>query len=204
MRGDAGRRRHHVVLRRDAGATQVGTRLHAPQQAAGGELIAERVEPLPVGGRANTGQRELAAQPPTSTPDAPPRCWWRPPRGSAPDSFAPILLQLLLGVGFSALVLGLAFLLNPKKKSKPQDTFECGVTYYGDARGLFNIKFYLVAVLFILFDIEAVFLYPWAVNLLNFKEAGLGGFFLIEMFFFILILVVGLYYIWKKGALEWD
>ncbi len=127
-----------------------------------------------------------------------------PLMGSAPDSFAPILLQLLLGVGFSALVLGLAFLLNPKKKSKPQDTFECGVTYYGDARGLFNIKFYLVAVLFILFDIEAVFLYPWAVNLLNFKEAGLGGFFLIEMFFFILILVVGLYYIWKKGALEWD
>ncbi|EOQ96401.1 NADH-ubiquinone/plastoquinone oxidoreductase, chain 3 [Leptospira wolbachii serovar Codice str. CDC] len=124
--------------------------------------------------------------------------------GSAPDSFAPILLQLLLGVGFSALILTLAFLINPKKKSKPQDTFECGVTYYGDARGLFNIKFYLVAVLFILFDIEAVFLYPWAVNLISFKEAGLGTFFLVEMFFFLLILVVGLYYIWKKGALEWD
>ncbi|GBF49621.1 NADH dehydrogenase (ubiquinone) subunit A [Leptospira ryugenii] len=65
-------------------------------------------------------------------------------------------------------------------------------------------SFISYAVLFILFDIEAVFLYPWAVNLLNFKNAGLGGFFLLEMFFFLLILVVGLYYIWKKGALEWD
>jgi NADH-quinone oxidoreductase subunit A len=70
--------------------------------------------------------------------------------------------------------------------------------------GLLLLKFYLVAVLFILFDIEAVFLYPWAVNLGKFTEAGLGGFILIEMLLFVFILVVGLYYIWKKGALEWD
>ncbi|EMK01003.1 NADH-ubiquinone/plastoquinone oxidoreductase, chain 3 [Leptospira sp. B5-022] len=69
---------------------------------------------------------------------------------------------------------------------------------------MFNIKFYLVAVLFILFDIEAIFLFPYAVNLKSFKEAGLGNFLLIEMFVFIFTLVVGLYYIRKKGALEWD
>jgi NADH-quinone oxidoreductase subunit A len=124
--------------------------------------------------------------------------------GTASETFAPILLQLILGVGFSFLILSLAFLLNPKKKSKPQDTFECGVEYYGDARNLFNIKFYLVAVLFILFDIEAVFLFPWAVNLIGFKNAGLGTFLFLEMIVFIGVLVVGLYYVWKKGALEWD
>lgn len=124
--------------------------------------------------------------------------------GIAPDSFAPIALQLILGIGFSAVILILAFIIQPKKKTKPQDTFECGVEYYGDARSLFNIKFYMVAVLFILFDIEAVFLFPWAVNLLNFKSAGLAAFIFIEMLVFLLVLVIGLYYVWKKGALEWD
>ncbi|MCP5499513.1 MAG: NADH-quinone oxidoreductase subunit A [Leptospiraceae bacterium] len=124
--------------------------------------------------------------------------------GLAPEGLGPLLVQLIFGIGFSVVILGLALLISPKKRSKPHDTFECGVTYYGDARGLFNIKFYLVAVLFILFDIEAVFLYPWAVNLRKFKEAGLGNFVMLEMFLFIFILVVGLYYIWKKGALEWD
>ncbi|TGK07910.1 NADH-quinone oxidoreductase subunit A [Leptospira semungkisensis] len=124
--------------------------------------------------------------------------------GSSPEHLGPLLIQFLLGVGFSALILGLAFLLNPKKRSKSHDTFECGVPYYGDAKGLFNIKFYLVAVLFILFDIEAIFLFPYAVNLRSFKEAGLGSFLLIEMFVFLFTLIVGLYYIRKKGALEWD
>lgn len=124
--------------------------------------------------------------------------------GLAPENLGPILIQLIFGLGFAVLILSLALIISPKKRSKPHDTFECGVTYFGDARGIFNIKFYLVAVLFILFDIEAVFLYPWAVNLIKFKEAGLGGFIMLEMLLFILILVVGLYYIWKKGALEWD
>lgn len=124
--------------------------------------------------------------------------------GLATESLGPIVVQLILGIGFATLILSLAFLVSPKKKAPIHDTFECGVKYYGDARGIFNVKFYLVAVLFILFDIEAVFLYPWAVNLGKFAEAGLGGFILIEMFLFLFILVVGLYYIWKKGALEWD
>lgn len=124
--------------------------------------------------------------------------------GEAPQNLGPFIIQLLFGIVFAFAILGLALLIKPRKKSKPHDTFECGVSYYGDARGLFNIKFYLVAVLFILFDIEAVFLYPWAINLINFKQAGLGAFILIEMFLFIFILAIGLYYIWKKGALEWD
>ncbi len=124
--------------------------------------------------------------------------------GLVSESLGPIVVQLALAVGFSALILTLALLISPRKKSKPHDTFECGVQYFGDARGIFNIKFYLVAVLFILFDIEAVFLYPWAVSLGKFSQAGLGTFLMIEMFVFIGILVVGLYYIWKKGALEWD
>jgi len=124
--------------------------------------------------------------------------------GLVPDGLGPIVVQLILAVGFAALILTLALLISPRKRSKPHDTFECGVPYFGDARGIFNIKFYLVAVLFILFDIEAVFLYPWAVSLGKFNEVGLGTFLMIEMFVFIFILVVGLYYVWKKGALEWD
>jgi NADH-quinone oxidoreductase subunit A len=124
--------------------------------------------------------------------------------GIAPEGLGPILIQLLLALGFSTVILSVALLISPRKKSKPHDAFECGVPTYGDARGIFNIKFYLVAVIFILFDIEAVFLYPWAVSLAKFKEAGLGTFLLLEMFSFIGVLVVGLYYIWKKGALEWD
>jgi NADH-quinone oxidoreductase subunit A len=124
--------------------------------------------------------------------------------GLVPDGLGPVVVQLILAVGFAALILTLALLISPRKRSKPHDTFECGVPYFGDARGIFNIKFYLVAVLFILFDIEAVFLYPWAVSLGKFNEVGLGTFLMIEMFVFIFILVVGLYYVWKKGALEWD
>lgn len=124
--------------------------------------------------------------------------------GLVSESWGPIAVQLILALGFSILILTLAILISPRKKSKPHDTFECGVPYYGDARGIFNIKFYLVAVLFILFDIEAVFLYPWAVSLGKFNEAGLGTFLMLEMFVFIFVLIVGLYYIWKKGALEWD
>ena len=122
-----------------------------------------------------------------------------------PTHLGPILIQLILGVGFASFILVLAFLFRPiSKKSNEVDTFECGVQYYGNARGIFNIKFYLVAVLFILFDIEVLFLYPYAVNLINFKEVGLSLFLLLEMGFFTFTLIIGLFYIWKKGALEWD
>jgi NADH-quinone oxidoreductase subunit A len=84
---------------------------------------------------------------------------------------------------------------NPNKR----EPYECGVVPVGDARAPFNVHFYLVAVLFVLFDLEAVFLYPWAVSL---RELGTAG--LAEMFVFIAILLVGYVYAWKKGVLEWE
>ena len=88
----------------------------------------------------------------------------------------------------------------PRRAIRREDVaYECGVDPVGDARGRFSVKFYLVAVLFILFDIEAVFLYPWAVA---FQQLGLYG--LIEMVLFIVILLVGYLYLLKKRALEWE
>lgn len=122
-------------------------------------------------------------------------------------SYWPILVQFLFGAGFAALILTLAHVIKPKtaKKADPHpDTFECGIPYVGDARGSFHVKFYLVAMIFIIFDVEAVFLFPWAVSFLNFKEMGAGLFILAEMFIFLLILLIGYFYIIRKGALDWE
>jgi NADH-quinone oxidoreductase subunit A len=81
--------------------------------------------------------------------------------------------------------------------------YECGMTPVGDARARFSVKFYLVAMLFILFDVEAVFLYPWAVILKDLKAMGQGLFALSEMFVYLAIVLVGFFYIWKKGVLDW-
>jgi len=81
--------------------------------------------------------------------------------------------------------------------------YECGMTPVGDARERFSVKFYLVAMLFILFDVEAVFLYPWAVILKDLKAMGQGVFAISEMFVYIAIVLVGFFYIWKKGVLDW-
>lgn len=123
------------------------------------------------------------------------------------QEYWPILFQFLFGFGFAATIMGLAHLIKPKSKfpsiSNP-DTFECGVEGTGDARGMFNVKFYMVAVLFIIFDIEAVFLFPWAVSFQSFKDMGFGLFILLEMFVFLLILLLGYFYILKKRALDWE
>ena len=105
---------------------------------------------------------------------------------------------------FATLVAGgmlvLGSVLGPKRRSDiKMDIFECGNAPSGDARGRFSIKFYLVAILFVLFDVEAAFLFPWAVL---YKELGLFG--LTTMGIFALILGYGLFYVWKRGALEWD
>ncbi|MDH5720803.1 MAG: NADH-quinone oxidoreductase subunit A [Spirochaetia bacterium] len=119
----------------------------------------------------------------------------------------PIIIQFLFGLGFAALILTAAHIIRPKRR-KPADshpeTFECGIPFSGDARGMFNIQFYIVAMLFILFDIEAVFLYPWAVSFLKFKAIGSAGFVLVEMFVFLIILLLGYFYIIRKGALDWE
>jgi NADH-quinone oxidoreductase subunit A len=114
-------------------------------------------------------------------------------------SYLPILILVLLAAGFALATLGLSSVLGPRRPSRAKlSTYECGIDPVGSARERFSVKFYLVAMLFIVFDIEIVFLYPWAV-ILN----GLGLFGLVEMFFFLGILLIGLLYVWKKGGLEW-
>ena len=114
--------------------------------------------------------------------------------------YFPVLLFLLVAIAFAGGTILLSSLIVPRRSNRVKmSAYECGVEPVGNARDRFSIKFYLVAVLFILFDIEAVFLYPWAVA---FRQLGLYG--LIEMILFIVILFVGYVYVLKKRALEWD
>lgn len=119
---------------------------------------------------------------------------------STPVDFLPIALSFIVAMGFVVGTLFVTHKLGPKRKSKIKtDTFECGIEVQGNARIPFSIKYFLVAILFVLFDVEVIFMYPWAVN---FKELGLTGF--IEMLTFVAFLLVGFYYILKKGALKWE
>lgn len=114
--------------------------------------------------------------------------------------YVPIVLMFLVALGFVVTTMVVTHLLGPKRKTKTKlDVFECGIEPQGNARVPFNIKYFLVAILFVLFDVEVIFMYPWAVN---FKELGLSGF--IEMIVFISLLLVGFFYIIKKGALKWE
>jgi NADH-quinone oxidoreductase subunit A len=106
---------------------------------------------------------------------------------------------------FGLISVTMSSLIGPKKPSALKlSPYESGCEPVGNARERFSIKFYLIAMLFILFDIEAVFLYPWAVVFKQFIKAGAGAFIFGEMLVFIVILFVGYIYIWKKGALEWE
>lgn len=122
------------------------------------------------------------------------------PAASAPIDFLPIALMFIVALGFVVTTMFVTHLLGPKRKSKIKtDTFECGIESQGNARIPFSIKYFLVAILFVLFDVEVIFMYPWAVN---FKNLGLPGF--LEMLTFVAFLLVGFYYIIKKGALKWE
>ncbi len=115
-------------------------------------------------------------------------------------AFIPILIMVIVALGFAGgTLLASHFLgrrVNDPAKAAP---YECGVTPVGTARERFHTRFYLVAMLFIVFDIETVFIYPWAVV---YKQLAIFG--LIEMAVFVAILLAGLVYVWGKGALEWD
>jgi NADH-quinone oxidoreductase subunit A len=114
--------------------------------------------------------------------------------------YLPVLMFLLLAIAFAGVTIGVSTIIVPRRRNPiKMSPYECGVEPVGNARERFSIKFYLVAVLFILFDIEAVFLYPWAVA---FRQLGLYG--LIEMLLFIVILLVGYLYVFKKRAFDWD
>jgi NADH-quinone oxidoreductase subunit A len=115
-------------------------------------------------------------------------------------AYLPILLLVIVAIGFGLVSLVMSSLIGPKKFSALKlSPYESGCEPVGTARERFSIKFYLIAMLFILFDIEAVFLYPWAIL---YKKLGVFG--LAEMGTFIVILFVGYIYVWKKGALEWE
>jgi NADH-quinone oxidoreductase subunit A len=119
---------------------------------------------------------------------------------NSPVDYLPIVLMLIVAVGFVVTTMLATHYLGPKRKTKIKlDSFECGIESHGNARLPFSIKYFLVAILFVLFDIEVIFMYPWAVN---FKELGWTG--ILEMFTFVGLLLVGFYYMIAKKALKWE
>lgn len=114
--------------------------------------------------------------------------------------YVPIAIMFVVALGFVATTMAATHLLGPKRKSGIKgEAFECGIESRGNARAPFSVKYFLVAILFVLFDVEVIFMYPWAVK---FRELGVAGF--IEMMVFIGFLLVGFFYIIKRGALKWE
>ena len=115
------------------------------------------------------------------------------------ELYFPVLLQALIAMALAAGLLTVSYLLGKKVRNRVKDMpYESGITPTGDARQRFSVKFYLVGMLFILFDIEAIFLYPWVVV---FRDLRMFGF--VEMGIFVFLILSGFFYIWKKGALDW-
>ena len=115
-------------------------------------------------------------------------------------NYAPILIFLVIAGAISVALLGVGFLLGKGRKDADKlSAYECGFDAFEDTRMRFDVRYYLVAILFIIFDLEIAFLFPWAVAL---KEIGAPGFW--AMMIFLAILVVGFFYEWKKGALDWE
>jgi len=117
-----------------------------------------------------------------------------------PSGYMPIVLQSLVALGFVAFVLVIVPLFGPRRKSaKKNENFECGIESQGNARIPISIKYLMTAILFVLFDVEVIFFYPYAVN---FREMGFEGFFAVLMF--VGVFLLGFYYVLRKGAFEWD
>mgnify|MGYP002621922397 CR=1 FL=1 len=115
--------------------------------------------------------------------------------------YLPIVITAVVAAGFVITTLFVTHILGPKRKTAVKDeTFECGIEVQGSARMPFSIKYFLVAILFVLFDVEVIFMYPWAVNF----KADLSWLLFIEMVTFIMFFMVGFFYIIKKGALKWE
>jgi|SRR5690554_691360 len=114
--------------------------------------------------------------------------------------YFPVLLFLAVSVGLGVVLISLGLLFGTRKSNDEKESaYECGFEAFDDAHMKFDVRFYLVAILFIIFDLEIAFLFPWAVVLTE-----LGAFGLVSMFLFLLLLVIGFIYEWKKGALEWE
>jgi len=114
--------------------------------------------------------------------------------------YFPVLLFILVGIGFGLVLLTVGSLLSPNRPDPEKlSPYECGFEAFEDARMKFDVRYYLIAIMFILFDLEIAFLFPWAVVL---PDIGIFGFW--SMMIFLAILIVGFIYEWKKGALEWE
>src|SRR5229473_6556051 len=116
------------------------------------------------------------------------------------ETYFPVLLQALIAMGLAAGLLTVSFVLGKRVRNRVKDMpYESGIVPIGDARQRFSVKFYLVGMLFILFDIEAIFLYPWAVV---YRQLKMFAFF--EMLIFVVLILCGFFFIWKKRALDWS
>ena len=117
-----------------------------------------------------------------------------------PSDYLPILIQFGLAVAFVAFAMVVSHLVGPKRHSLVKDSsFECGIESVGNARTPISVKYFLTAILFVLFDVEVIFMYPWAVN---FRQLGTAGF--VEMIIFMTLLMAGFGYVIKKGILRWN
>ena len=118
---------------------------------------------------------------------------------SIPEQWLPIVMQTVLALVIACALVTLSYVIGRKVKNRVKDMpYECGIVPTGDARERFCVKFYLVAMLFILFDIEAIFLYPWAVV---YKQLKMFAF--LEMLAFVALVMAGFFFVWKKGVLDW-
>lgn len=116
------------------------------------------------------------------------------------DQYLPVLLFILVGAAIGVVPMVLGWILGPTRPDAAKNSpYECGFEAFGDARMKFDVRYYLVAILFILFDLEIAFLFPWAVAL---RDVGLMGF--VAVLVFLTILVIGFAYEWAKGALTWE
>ncbi len=121
--------------------------------------------------------------------------------GNYLDSYGPLLLMFILAAGLAGALITLSTIVGRHKRTREKDMpYECGIPPTGDARQPFAVHYYIPALLFILFDIEAIFLYPWA--LVYTSDLKVFGF--VEMLLYIIILLVGYIFLWKKGALDWQ
>ena len=120
-----------------------------------------------------------------------------------PSDYVPVLVQSVVALGFVVVTMLATHYIGGKRKKfhtiRKDQNFECGIEVKGNARFPFSVKYFLIAILFVLFDVEIIFFYPWAIN---FKEFGWDGFW--EMLLFLGFLLFGFYYIIKKGALNWE
>lgn len=120
-----------------------------------------------------------------------------------PSDFLPVLLQAFVALSFVVIVMMTTHFIGGKRKRirtfRKDENFECGIEIKGNARFPFTVRYFLIAILFVLFDVEVIFLYPWAVNFREMEWSGFG-----DMMIFLVLFMFGFYYITKKGALEWD